>query len=143
MTLTSLSAYRSIDCARINDGDGFDIFFVQFCQRDQSDQFTQGFELASSGDSKLRLILGACYRKEDPTTFMAIPFILGTPNDYIVWDGRSDTEGYARFGQVTYAFTDKCRITASLRYNKEVERGDLVYNAFGGLVEPSGALANP
>src|SRR5690606_8213616 len=117
-TFTSLSAYRSIDYAWLNDGDGFDTFFVQYGQHDESDQFTQEFRLASRGDSKLQWILGAYYLKEDAKTFMAIPFILGTPADYIMWDGKSDTEGYALFGQATYAFTDRLRLTAGLRYNK-------------------------
>lgn len=143
MTFTSLSAYRSIDYAWLNDGDGFDTFFVQYGQHDESDQFTQEFQLASSGDSKLQWILGAYYLKEDAKTFMAIPFIIGTPNDYIMWDGRSDTEGYAVFGQATYAFTDRLRLTAGLRYNKEEKQGDLVYDVFGGLVEPPGALGEP
>lgn len=143
MTFTSLSAYRSIDYEWLNDGDGFDTFFVQYGQHDESKQFTQEFRLASSGDSKLQWILGAYYLKEDAKTFMAIPFILGTPNDYIMWDGKSDTEGYALFGQATYSFTDRLRLTAGLRYNKEEKQGDLVYNVFGALVEPSGALGEP
>lgn len=143
MTFTSLSAYRSIDYAWLNDGDGFDTFFVQYGQHDESDQFTQEFRLASRGDSKLQWILGAYYLKEDAKTFMAIPFILGTPADYIMWDGKSDTEGYALFGQATYAFTDRLRLTAGLRYNKEEKQGDLAYNVFGGLVEPPGALGEP
>jgi iron complex outermembrane receptor protein len=144
MTFTSLSAYRSIDFSWINDGDGFDAFFVTYFQTDESEQFTQEFQLSSSDDSALQWILGAYYLTEDATTFTGIPFLFPVfAAPYILWDGKSDTEAYALFGQATYAFTDRLRVTAGLRYNKEDKKGDLVYNRFGGLVQPDVAIGEP
>lgn len=140
MTFTSLTAFREIDFSWINDGDGFDTFFVTYFQTDNSKQISQEFQLASSGDSRLQWILGAYYLKEDAETFTGIPFVIGSPADYILWDGVSDTEAYAVFGQATYAFTDRLRATVGLRYNKEEKDGDLVYNLFGGLVPPSSVI---
>jgi iron complex outermembrane receptor protein len=143
MRFTSLTGYREIDFSWINDGDGFDQFFVTYFQTDNSEQFTQEFQLASQGDAALQWILGAYYLSEDAVTFTGIPFIIGTPNDFILWDGQSDTDAYALYGQGTYTFTDRLRVTAGLRYNKDEKTGDLTYNLFGFLLEPDVALGRP
>jgi iron complex outermembrane recepter protein len=142
-TFTSLTSYRTIDFSWINDGDGFDTFFVTYFQTDESEQLTQEFQLASNTDSKLQWIVGAFYLDEEAETFTGIPFIIGTPNDYILWDGRSDTEAWAVFGQATYAFTDRLTVTAGLRYNEEEKQGDLVYNLFGFVAGPEVWLGSP
>jgi len=145
LTFTSLTAYRQIDFSWINDGDGFDTFFVTYFQTDESEQFTQEFQLSSGGGSALQWILGAFYLKEDAKTFTGIPFVLSAfgPSPFILWDGKSDTEAYALFGQATYAFTDKLKVTAGLRFNKEEKKGDLVYNLFGFIFEPEFAIGAP
>jgi len=137
MTFTSLSGYRNTDFSWINDGDGFDQFFVTYFQTDESDQFTQEFQLASNGDGKLGWLLGAYYLHEDAKTFTGIPFIIPVfPAPYILWDGKSKTDAYALFGQATYSITDRVRVTAGVRYNKEDKKGDLVYNVFGTVLTP-------
>ena len=143
MTFTSLTGYRKIDFSWINDGDGFDTFFVTYFQTDESKQFTQEFQLASSGDTGLDWILGAYYLSEDATTFTGIPFIIGSPADFILWDGESNTDAFAVFGQATYSFTDRLRVTGGVRYNKDDKKGDLVYNLFGGLITPDIAIGAP
>jgi len=143
MKFTSLTGYRDIDFSWINDGDGFDTFFVTYFQTDNSKQFTQEFQLASTTDSKLEWLVGAYYLNEEAKTFTGIPFIIGSPNDFILWDGKSNTDAYAVYGQATYAFTDKLRVTAGVRYNKDEKKGDLVYNLFGGLLEPDVTLGAP
>lgn len=138
MTFTSLSTYRKIDFSWINDGDGFDTFFVTYFQTDASKQFTQEFQLASAGDGNLEWILGAYYLDEDAETFTGIPFVWNIfgPAPYILWDGVSNTEALGLFGQATYAVSDKLKVTAGLRYNKDEKQGDLVYNLFGFVLPP-------
>jgi iron complex outermembrane receptor protein len=136
MRFTSITGYRDIDFSWINDGDGFDQFFVTYFQTDESQQFTQEFQLASQGDGKLQWIVGAYYLDESAETFTGIPFIIPVPEPYILWDGKSDTTAYALFGQGTYSLTDRLRITAGLRYNKEEKKGDLTYNVFGTVLTP-------
>jgi iron complex outermembrane receptor protein len=143
MTLTSLTGYRSIDFSWINDGDGFDQFFVTYFQTDESTQLTQEFQLSNSDDGPLQWIVGAYYLNEDAETFTGIPFIIPVPQPAILWDGKSDTDAYAIFGQATYAFTDRLRGTLGLRYNKEEKQGDLVYTLFGGPITPTAAINAP
>jgi iron complex outermembrane receptor protein len=141
VTLTSLSGYRKIDFSWINDGDGFDQFFVTYFQTDRSTQFSQEFQLANRGDGPLQWILGAYYLNEDAKTFTGIPFIIPFPQPAILWDGKSKTSAYAVFGQGTYAFTDRLRTTLGLRYNKEDKKGDLAYSLFGGPINPAPPIA--
>jgi iron complex outermembrane receptor protein len=141
LTLTSLSGYRKIDFSWINDGDGFDQFFVTYFQTDQSKQFSQEFQLTNSDKGPLQWILGAYYLNEKADTFTGIPFIIPVPQPAILWDGKSKTSAYALFGQATYAFTDRLRTTLGLRYNKEDKKGDLAYSLFGGPINPAPPIA--
>ncbi len=145
MTFTSLTAYRTIDFSWINDGDGFDTYFVTYFQTDESKQWTQEFQLASDGGGKLDWIVGGFYLDEDAKTFTGIPFVLPFfgPAPYILWDGVSDTKAYAIYGQGTYAFNDRLKLTVGARYNKEEKQGDLVYNLFGFVGGPDFYLGAP
>lgn len=134
-TFTSLTAYRKIDFSWINDGDGFDQFFVTYFQTDESKQLTQEFQLSGGDDTDFKWILGAYYLDEEAKTFTGIPFILPIfPAPYILWDGTANTQAFAVFGQGTYSINDRLRVTAGLRYNKEDKNGSLAYNLFGGLL---------
>ncbi len=141
LTLMSLSGYRKINFSWLNDGDGLDQFFVNYFQTDESEQFSQEFQLTSPDDSRLQWMLGAYYLTEDATGFMGVPFIIPVPQPVIMWDGKSDTTAYAVFGQMTYKFTDKLSTTLGVRYNHEKKQGDLTYNLFGGLIEPAPPVA--
>jgi iron complex outermembrane receptor protein len=145
MTLTSLTAYRTIDFSWINDGDGFDTYFVTYFQTDESEQWTQEFQLASTTDAKLQWIVGAFYLDEEAKTFTGIPFVLPFfgPAPYILWDGKSETEAYGLYAQGTYAFNDKLKLTVGARYNKDEKQGDLVYNLFGFVGGPDFWLGAP
>jgi iron complex outermembrane receptor protein len=144
-SFTSLTSYRTIDFSWINDGDGFDTYFVTYFQTDESEQFTQEFQLASNTDAKLQWILGAFYLDEEAKTFTGIPFVLPFfgPAPYILWDGKSETQAYGLYAQGTYAFSDKLKLTVGARYNKDEKQGDLVYNTFGFVVEPEAAIGAP
>jgi iron complex outermembrane receptor protein len=132
-TLTSLTGYRNIDFSWINDGDGFDTYFVNYFQTDESKQLTQEFQLTSNGSGPWQWIAGAFYLDEEADTFTGIPFLAfaNPAAPYIIWDGASNTQAWAVFGQATYSITDRLRATAGLRYNKEDKDGFLEYDLFG------------
>jgi len=137
VTLSSLTGYRKIDFSWINDGDGFDTYFVNYFQTDESDQVTQEFQLTSNDpDAKLQWLVGAYYLDESAKTFTGIPFLafVNPAAPYLLWDGEANTSAYAVFGQATYAFSDRLRVTVGARYNKEDKDGFLDYNAFGFLL---------
>jgi iron complex outermembrane receptor protein len=140
LTFSSLTGYRDIDFSWINDGDGFDTYFVNYFQTDESRQITQEFQLTGGdADSTFQWIVGAFYLDEEAETFTGIPFLYFGPNPaapYIIWDGASNTQAYAVFGQVTWSISDRLRLTAGARYNKEDKDGFLEYDLFGLGVFP-------
>ena len=91
-TITSHTAYREIDSMWLNDGDGIDVFLVNYFQRENSEQFTQEIRLASPDDSEYNWVVGAFYIKEDAETFMGIPLPLGLdlPLNLLI-DGENET----------------------------------------------------
>jgi iron complex outermembrane recepter protein len=144
LTFTSLTGYKQIDFNWINDGDGFDQFFVVYFQDDSSSQLTQEFQLSNAGtDSRLQWLAGAYYLNEDAESFLGIPFVIGSGADFITWDGEAETNAYALFGQATWSFTDQLRATFGLRYNYEEKEGRLIQNIFGGVTEQTPGGSTP
>ncbi len=138
-TLTSLTAYRSIDFSWINDGDGYDTYFVNYFQTDESKQLTQEFQLTSNDeDARLKWIVGAYYLDEEAETFTGIPFLAfaNPAAPYILWDGESNTQSYAIFGQASYDLTDRLTLIGGARYNRDEKDGFLNYDLFGLGVFP-------
>lgn len=135
----SQTAYRKTRFAWLNDGDGFDQFFVTYFQDDDSKQFTQEFQLSGGGEGPLQWIVGAFYLDEDSTQFAGLAFNIGLPPPLvngILIDGGIQTKSYSVFTQGTYSFTDRLRGTLGVRYTNDEKKGDLVYNLFGGEVPP-------
>jgi iron complex outermembrane receptor protein len=137
LAFTSLTGYRETDFDWINDGDGFDTFFVNYFQSDRSEQITQEFQLTNSGSERLNWIAGLYYLNEKSEQFNGIPFLLSNlgfpaagPGEYILWDAESEVNAFAVFGQMTYAFTDRLKGTFGLRYNKEKKEAVFAYDLF-------------
>jgi len=119
-TITSHTAYREIDSMWLNDGDGVDVFLVNYFQRENSEQFTQEIRLASPDNSEYNWVVGAFYITEDAETFMGIPLPLGLdlPLNLLI-DGENETTAYAVFGQVSYSINEKLKLNVGARYNHE------------------------
>jgi iron complex outermembrane receptor protein len=135
----SQTAYRKTRFAWLNDGDGFDQFFVTYFQDDDSKQFTQEFQLSGGGDGPLKWIVGAFYLDEDSTQFAGLAFNIGLPPpavNGILIDGEIKTKSYSAFGQGTYSFSDRLRGTLGVRYTNDEKKGSLAYSLFGGLLPP-------
>jgi iron complex outermembrane receptor protein len=140
---TSQTAYRKTDFSWLNDGDGFDQYFVTYFQDDDSKQFTQELQLASSGDSRFDWIIGGFYLDEKSKTFSGLAFQIGLPPpaiNGILIDGESNTKSYSLFAQGTFDFTDRLRGTLGVRYTDDDKDGDLIYNLFGGVLPPPGPM---
>ena len=139
--LMSQTAYRETVYSWLNDGDGTDVFFVTYFQDDDSKQTTQELQLTNTDDSALKWILGAFYLKEESKTFSGLAFTglsLGGPGspEGILIDGASNTESYSAFGQGTYSFNDRFRMTAGVRYTRDKKDGDMFYNLAGLIFLP-------
>ncbi len=143
MKVTSQTAYRKTDFSWLNDGDGFDQYFVTYFQDDDSKQFTQELQLASSGESRFDWIVGAFYLDEKSSTFSGLAFQIGLPPpaiNGILIDGESNTKSYSLFAEGTFDFNDRLRGTLGVRYTSDDKDGDLVYNLFGGVLPPPGPM---
>jgi len=125
-TLSSVSAYRTLDAAFRGDTDYTEIEDVDFSEEEEQHQFTQEFQLSKTTGA-FTWLLGAFYFDEhidynfvNNTTLQSAinRNLLATPLQAIL-DIEVDTQSYAAFFQGTYALTDKWSVILGSRYNVE------------------------
>lgn len=120
LSLKSITAYRDAEFDWLNDGDGIEAFLVTYFQADESDQFTQEFQLVSQADGPLNWTVGAYFLREDGDSFIGIPLPLGANLPLaVIINGSAETTAYAAFGELYYFLTDKLRLTAGARFSRE------------------------
>jgi len=118
--LSSLSGFRKTKFNWFNDGDGADIFYVNYIQQDNSEQFSQELTLSSDQDQKLSWLVGAYYFKETSDSFIALPFTFGFNLPFFIEvDGTARTEAVAAFGELRWQATDRLKVTLGARFNHE------------------------
>lgn len=104
-------------------------FFSQLLSYSQTDSefeyVTQELRLASSGDSRLRWTIGGFFQQERSdfnfsvftvgASKLGIPPVQGVPD--VVYDTfvEKDSDQYALFGELTYAFTEAFEVTLGAR----------------------------
>ncbi|NIM69474.1 MAG: TonB-dependent receptor, partial [Xanthomonadales bacterium] len=120
MQFRSITSWRDMEFEWLNDGDGIEAFLVTYAQVDESELFTQEFQLISDADGPLTWIAGLYYLNEDSSSDIAIPLPLGfgLPLAVLI-NGSSDTEAYAAFGEISYNFSDQWRLNVGARYSYE------------------------
>lgn len=123
-TFKSISAYSDIsDDWRFDLGGGLEVgpgvFAAVFDRRSdiEQDQWTQEFQLfGNARDRRLDWIAGLYYFTEDSAQTFTDAF-LGFPlpvTDYVI-----ESESYAAYGQVEYAFSDRLSGIFGVRYTKD------------------------
>jgi iron complex outermembrane recepter protein len=118
-TLSSISAFRDTKFNWLNDGDGADIFYVNYIQQDATKQYSQELQLSGGSDS-LEWLIGAFYFKESGDSFIALPFPFGAGLPfYITIDGTAKTKALAAFGELRWKPTDALTVTLGGRYSDE------------------------
>jgi iron complex outermembrane receptor protein len=88
--------------------------------------WTQEFQLASPGGSRLQWIVGLFYYHGD--RFQAPSLTRGStvaPLEYKGTDAKQTTNSYAAYGQATLPVTDSTNITAGLRYTIDKRQHDV------------------
>ncbi|WP_195908471.1 TonB-dependent receptor [Novosphingobium sp. Gsoil 351] len=119
VTLSSISGYRDTKFNYLDDGDGADIFYVNYLQQDASKQYSQELQLAGGG-GRFEWLLGAFYFRETGDSFIALPFPFGANLPfYITIDGSAKTRALAGYGELRFAATDRLKITLGGRYSSE------------------------
>jgi iron complex outermembrane receptor protein len=134
MTLKSITSYRDIEFEWLNDGDGIEAYLVNYFQIDDSEQFTQEFQLISDDEGPLTWTAGVYFLDEDADSFMGIPVVplvgIFDPAAVLI-EGESETTAYAVFGEATWAFREDLRLNLGLRYSYEEKEVFYVDNRFG------------
>jgi iron complex outermembrane recepter protein len=119
VTLSSISGFRDTKFNWVNDGDGADIFYVNYIQQDATKQYSQELQLSGGGDA-LEWMIGAYYFKETGSSFIALPFPFGADLPfYITIDGTARTKALAGFGELRWNATDRLKVTLGARYSDE------------------------
>jgi iron complex outermembrane recepter protein len=119
VTLSSISGFRDTKFNWLNDGDGADIFYVNYIQQDATKQYSQELQLSGGGDT-LEWMIGGYYFRESGDSFIALPFPFGFNLPfYITIDGTAKTKALAAFGELRWKPTDSLTVTLGGRYSDE------------------------
>lgn len=117
VTLKSITAYRSSEVEQVLDVDATDLFLRDIVFEEESNSFTQEFQLTNNDPQRLEWILGAFYLNErgsDQIQILEPGRALAIPEENV-------TDAYALYGQATYSLTDRTRLTTGLRYSYETK----------------------
>lgn len=123
-SLRSITSIRQLDLDITLDLDASQLAFASNSPVQESETFTQEFQLVSNTGGKLEWILGAFFLSEDASQQLNIslnfPAITGAPNGILDQPGGTvETTSFGIFGNVRYGFSDQWAISAGLRYNED------------------------
>jgi len=117
---------------------GFNLSALQF---NDTETFTQEFQLKSPGSSDIQWI-GGVFFLTDQINNTAYRIDANGSTRYVI-DGQ-DTTSYAGFGQATIPLAEKTRLTLGLRYTRDEKEVDgYGYNADGSIRPGDSVTANP
>ena len=139
MSFSSITGYIESDFFLRGDIDGGSGDYFNEFRTIPRESFTQEFRLQSTGEAKLSWNIGAYYNDDegfiDNKTFVGAAMPFGLPELFLIdsEESREISEGWAVFGQIDYAFTDKLLISVGGRYSEETIESDIV--GFGGAFE--------
>jgi iron complex outermembrane recepter protein len=112
-----------------------------------SDSFTQELRLTSTGEQRLRWLVGAFYQDSDGdgrqiTNIPGIGDLLGLPDD-IAYNGRgaNNVKQSAIFGELNFDITSKLTFTTGARYSKyDLEASNSAFGFIAGGTEDNPAV---
>ena len=119
VTLSSISGYRDTKFNYLNDGDGSDVFYVNYLQQDKSRQYSQELQLSGT-IGNIDWLLGGFYFREKGSSFIALPFTFGFNLPFFIEiDGSAKTDALAGYGELRWQATDRLKFTVGGRYSHE------------------------
>ena len=120
VSLASITGYRRTRFNYLDDGDGADVFYVNYIQQDRNRQYSQELQLSSNGGGPISWLLGGFYFRETGSSFISLPFPFGANLPfYITIDGTAKTDAAAAFGELRWQATDRLKLTLGARYSHE------------------------
>ena len=120
-TLKSISSYRKFDYDSLFDLDGTD--YPDGRQRFllTSKTFTQELQLTSNpSNESLQWVAGLFYL--DDKGSQKVPVSLAHDQELVNFNADLNAWAWAAYGQASYNFTDKMRLTAGIRYSEEKKK---------------------
>ncbi len=119
VTLSSISGYRDTKFNYLDDGDGSDVFYVNYIQQDKSKQYSQELQLSGTVGS-FDWLIGGFYFHEKGTSFIALPFTFGFDLPFFIQiDGSARTDALAGYTELRWQATDRLKFTIGGRYSHE------------------------
>lgn len=126
LTLTSVSGYRDFDFGQLQENDGQPGEYGHQVSGSFFEVYSQELRLASSGDERLRWIVGASYGKDtlkERRKFLSrdngfYSAIFGSPLIFDLYYDQ-ETESWAGFGQADYDLSDEVTLSGAIRYTNE------------------------
>ena len=115
----SITTYTDYELDWVHDGDGTSSRRLDVYHFEESEMFSQEFQLLSDNDSGTRWILGAYYFTDEhefeatiDVADLGLPLLSMSPQ-------TAETTSWALFGQMSWDLTDATSLTLGGRYTKE------------------------
>jgi iron complex outermembrane receptor protein len=126
LTLTSISAYRTLEYAVDEDNDGTEYLLLDVRDFGETDEFSQEFRLNGSTDS-LDWFVGVSYYQQKLDAYVEDSFgsyIVGAPvTEFNV--GSSEVKSYGLFSDVIWSATDRLNLTVGARISRDEKSQDI------------------
>ena len=153
-TITAISAYQNIKLG-YKDVD-FPGFYHTFYEKKvgellpPQEVYSQEIRINSNSSNKLQYtagLYGFSQKGFEPTTNLVYELsnsevaAYGLPKgSYIIYRNRSNNQGLAGFGEISYQFTPTFKVTVGLRYDYEHKQS--TFNGFGDAALVNGVITN-
>jgi len=149
VSLTSISAYVW-NRRRLNQDQDSSPFSILNSPvwTEKSEQVSQELRLASTGDGRLKWVVGLFYLHERLNSLSNFSYLASfnpTPsqpyfdpaNNIFLVERQftQKTDSFAGFGQLDYALTDKLKMTLGFRYTSD--KKDISFQTYAGAVNPA------
>ncbi len=124
VALKSISAYRETDTEVLLDLDGSELDFASNNVFQDSETFSQEFQLISQNDGPFEWVLGLFYLHEEASqqlnVALTFPAVTNAPSDFLDQPGGTvETDSFGVFANAKYRLTDQLAFSAGIRYNRD------------------------
>ena len=135
ISLVSITTARTEDYRGANDTDFVPVDLTAMSIDGETDMLSQELRLLSTDKGPLQWLCGLYFfwEKRDRDYGIWMNFMnmgMGMPGETLSLKNRTETTGYALFGETSYMFFDRLKLTLGLRY--DLEQKDFEYSQTPG-----------